>query len=256
MVISLFQALIYSIIQGIAEWLPISSSAHIAILQNLFGLQNFPFLIFLQFASILAAVVIFWKDIVKLFNFRDKENLKYWGLLIVALIPVIVIGYFFENQIAALFLNLFYIGIFLMISGIIVYLTKFSHHKEGKKLNFADSVIIGLFQGASALFRGITRSGSTISSAMYRGIKREDAVKFSFLIGIVAIFGASLFEARKLVLGNISYSILIITFIITFVISLFAIKILLRIVKGDKFYRFGIYDFILGLLVLIWSVFH
>src|SRR5271157_4059310 len=209
MVISLFQALIYSLVQGIAEWLPISSSAHIAILQNLFGLQDFSFLVFLQFASILAAIVVFWKDIVKLFNFRDKENLRYWGMLIVALIPVIVIGYFFENQIAALFLNLFYIGICLMISGILVYSTKFSHHKEGKKLNFADSIIIGLFQGAAALFRGITRSGSTISAGMYRGLKREEAVKFSFLIGIVAILGASLFEARKLVLGNISYSILI-----------------------------------------------
>lgn len=253
--VSLFQALIYSLVQGIAEWLPISSSAHIAILQNIFGLQNFSFLIFLQFASILAAVVVFWKDIVNLFNFKDKENLRYWGFLIVALIPVVIIGYFFRNQIAALFLNLFYIGIFLMASRIIVYLTKFTHHKEGKKLNFADSIIIGLFQGASALLRGITRSGSTISAGMYRGLKREEAVKFSFLIGIVAIFGASLLEARNLVLGDINYSILIVTFILTFVISIFAIRILLRIVKGDKFYRFGIYDFILGILVLIWRLF-
>jgi undecaprenyl-diphosphatase len=256
MVISLFQALVYSIVQGIAEWLPISSSAHIAILQNIFGLQSFPFLIFLQFASILAAVVVFWKDIVKLFNFKEKENLRYWGLLIVALIPVAIVGYLFRNQITALFLNLFFIGISLMVSGILVYSTRFSHHKEGKKLNFYDSVIIGIFQAASALFRGITRSGSTISAGMYRGLKREDAVKFSFLIGIVAIFGASLLEAKNLVLGNISYSMLALTFIITFVISIFAIRILLRIVKGDKFYKFGVYDFILGLIVLIWSLIH
>ena len=105
--ISILQALVYSLVQGIAEWLPVSSSAHIAILQNIFGLQSFPFLIFLQFASILAAIVVFWKDIIKLFNFKEKENLRYWGFLIVALIPIAIVGYFFRDQIALLFLNLF-----------------------------------------------------------------------------------------------------------------------------------------------------
>ena len=181
--ISILQALVYSLVQGIAEWLPVSSSAHIAILQNIFGLQSFPFLIFLQFASILAAIVVFWKDIIKLFNFKEKENLRYWGFLIVALIPIAIVGYFFRDQIALLFLNLFYIGIFLMISGMVVYSTKFAHHREGKKLNLADSIIIGIAQGAAALFRGITRSGSTISAGMHLGLKREEAVKFSFLIG-------------------------------------------------------------------------
>lgn len=249
--IDLFQAFIYSIVQGITEWLPISSSAHIALLQNIFGFQNLPFIVFLQFASILAVIFIFWKDIIKLFNFKNKENLRYWGFLIVALIPVAVVGYFFEHLRLQLS-SFFYIGIFFMISGIIVYSTKFMHHKEGKKLNWFDSIFIGLIQIIS-LFPGISRSGSTISAGMFRGIKREDAVKFSFLLAIPTILGASLLEVGKFVLQNISYSILIMTFIITFIVSIFAIKVLLKIVKSDKFYLFGIYDFILGACVFVFS---
>jgi undecaprenyl-diphosphatase len=256
MVVSVLQAIVYSLLQGIAEWLPISSSAHISILQNIFGTQNFSFLIFLESASILAAAVVFWKDIVKLFKFKDKETLKYWEFLIVALIPTVIVGFFFRDQIASMFLNLFYIGIFLMISGIIVYSTKFAKPKEGKKIGFADSLIIGIFQGAAALFRGITRSGSTISSGMHLGLKREEAVKFSFLIGIAGILGASIFEAKNLVLGDISYSILALTFILTFAVSILSIKILLKIVRSDHFYRFGIYDFLLGATVLVWSLVH
>ncbi len=252
--ISLFQAFIYSIVQGITEWLPVSSSAHIALLQNIFGFQSLPFIVFLQFASILAVIFVFWKDIIKLFNFKNKENLKYWGLLIVALIPVVIVGYFFEHLRLQLS-TFFYMGIFFMISGVIVYSTKFMHHKEGKKLNWLDSIFIGLVQVIS-LFPGISRSGSTISAGMFRGIKREDAVKFSFLLAIPTILGASVFEVGKLALQNISYSVLIGTFIITFIVSIVAIKILLRIVKSDKFYLFGIYDFIIGLAALTYSLIH
>lgn len=252
--ISVFQAIIYSIVQGITEWLPIDSSAHIAILQNIFGFQSLSFIVFLQLASILAVIVLFRKDIAKLFNFRSKESLKYWGLIIIALIPVVIIGYFFQKQIAAFFSSFFYIGIFFMISGIIVYSTKFVK-KEKEKLNWLDSFFIGLFQ-ALAVLPGITRSGSTISAGRFRGIKKEDAVKFSFLIGVPAILGASILEAKNLVIQNLSYAILILTFVITFIVSIFAIKALLRIVKSEKFYRFGIYDFILGIIVLIWSILH
>jgi undecaprenyl-diphosphatase len=250
--ISLFQAFIYSIVQGITEWLPISSSAHIALLQNIFGFQNLPFIVFLQFASILAVIFIFWKDIIRLFNFKNKENLKYWGFLIVALIPVVIVGYFFEHLRIQLS-TFFYIGIFFMISGIIVYSTKFMHHKEGKKLNLFDSIFIGVVQVIS-LFPGISRSGSTISAGMFRGIKREDAVKFSFLLAIPTILGASLLELKNLVSLNVSYGLLITTFIVTFLVSILAIKVLLKIVRSDKFYLFGIYDFILGLIVFLYSL--
>ena len=251
--ISILQALIYSVVQGITEWLPVSSSAHIALLQNIFGFQSLPYMVFLQFASILAVIFVFWKDIVKLFNFK-KESLKYLGMLILALIPVVIVGYFFEKLRLELS-TFYYIGIFFMISGMIVYSTKFMHPREGKKLNFFDSFFIGVVQLVS-LFPGISRSGSTISAGLFSGLKKEDAVKFSFLLGVLTILGASVLELKGLALQSISYSILAVTFILTFLVSIFSIKILLKIVRGDNFYKFGIYDFILGALVLVWSFVH
>ena len=233
--ISLLQALIYSIVQGITEWLPVSSSAHIALLQNLFGFQSLPFIVFLQFASILAVIFVFWKDIVKLFNFKDKESRKYWGMLIIALIPVLIVGYFFQKFRVQLS-SFFFIGIFFMISGVIVYSTKFVNHKEGKKLGWFDSLFIGVIQVVS-LFPGISRSGSTISAGIYRGIKKGRCSKILILLGVLTILAASALELKNLALQSISYSILITTFVLTFLVSIFAIRVLLRIVKGDKFYR-------------------
>ena len=245
--VSLLQSIILSIIQGITEWLPISSSGHLALLHNFFGFQNLPFDVFLHFASILAVIVVFWKDIIRLLNFKE-ENLKYILKLLVALIPAGIVGILFKEQIENFFSSFFYLGMFFMISGVIIYSTKFSIPKK-EKPNFLDSIIIGFFQ-ALAILPGVSRSGATISSGLIRGVKKEEAVKFSFLLAIPIVLGASLLEVKDLVMENIDLSI-----IVTFVVSLFVIKVLLRIIKGKKFYIFGIYDFILGLIVFISSFF-
>ena len=251
--VSLLQSIILSIIQGITEWLPISSSGHLALLHNFFGFQNLPFDVFLHFASILAVIVIFWKDLIKLLNFKDRENLKYVLKLIIALIPAAVVGVLFKDQIESFFSSFFYLGIFFMLSGIIIYSTKFSIPKK-EKPNFLDTVIIGFFQ-ALAILPGVSRSGSTISSGMLTGVKKEEAVKFSFILAVPIVLGASLLEVKDLVMENIDLSVLLISFVITFIVSLFVIKVLLKIIKGKKFYIFGIYDFILGLIVFISSFF-
>lgn len=254
--VSVIQALILSIVQGITEWLPISSSGHLAIFQNIFGFQNLPFDVFLHFASILAVFVIFWKDIVKLFNFKDKKNLKYLGLLILALIPAAIVGLLFKNQIAGFFSSTLYLGIFFMASGGIVYSTKFAKPKQGKeKPSWLDSIFIGLMQ-ALAILPGVSRSGSTISGGMFRGLKKEEAVKFSFLLAVPVILGASVLEAKDLVLQNMSFVLLLSSFVVTFLVSLIAIKVLLRIIRGNRFYLFGIYNFFVGLIVLCWSIWH
>ena len=250
--VSLLQSIILSIIQGITEWLPISSSGHLALLHNFFGFQNLPFDVFLHFASILAVIVVFWKDIIRLLNFKE-ENIKYILKLLVALIPAGIIGILFKEQIENFFSSFFYLGMFFMISGVIIYSTKFSIPKK-EKPNFLDSIIIGFFQ-ALAILPGVSRSGATISSGLIRGVKKEEAVKFSFLLAIPIVLGASLLEVKDLVMENIDLSILLISFIVTFVVSLFVIKVLLRIIKDRKFYIFGIYDFILGLIVFISSFF-
>ena len=249
--ISIIQAIILSIIQGITEWLPISSSGHLAIFQNIFGFQSLPFDVFLHFASILAVILVFWKDMWKLFDFRRRENLKYIGLIILGIIPAGIAGLLFKDQIESFFSSIFYLGIFFIISGVLVYSTKFFKERKSK-LNWFDSLFIGIFQ-ALAIVPGISRSGATISSGLFRGLSKESAVKFSFFMAIPIIIGASLIETKDIILSDINYLILILSFFITFFVSLFSIKILLRILKGEKFYLFGIYNFVIGVLVLVWS---
>lgn len=251
--ISLLESLLLGVIQGITEWLPISSSGHLALLHNLFGFQDLPFDVFLHFASIFAVLVIFRKDIIKLFNFKDKSNLKYIGLLIIALIPAGIFGVFFKDQIENFFSSLFYLGIFFMLSGIIVYSTKFSNSTK-ENPTFFDSIFIGFFQ-ALAILPGISRSGATISSSLFRGLKKDSAVKFSFLLAIPLVLGATILEAKDIILGDINYSLLLISFAVTFLVSIITIKILLKLIQNKKFYVFGIYNFVLGILILISNFF-
>jgi len=241
-----------SVIQGVAEWLPISSSGHLALMHNFFGFQSLSFDVFLHFASILAVLFIFRKDIIQLLNLRKKENLNYIFFIILGIIPAGLVGVLFKDQIESFFSSLFYLGIFFIVSGILIYSTKFAQVKQ-KKIGLFDSLFIGVFQ-AVAILPGISRSGATISSGIFRGIKKEEAVKFSFFMAIPIVLGAAVIELKDLVATNLDYSLLIVSFIITFLVSLFTIKLLLKIIKTDKFYLFGVYNFVLGILVVIWSL--
>jgi undecaprenyl-diphosphatase len=249
--IELLQAVILSIIQGIAEWLPISSSGHLAILHNLFGFQNLAFDVFLHLASILAIIIIFRKDIINLLNLKSKNNLKYIMLLIIGIIPAGIVGILFKNQIESFFSNLLFLGIFFIVSGILVYSTKFSKQRK-EKPSFFDAIFIGIFQ-AIAILPGVSRSGATISSGLFAGLKREEAVKFSFFLAIPAVLGASLLELKDIVFSQISFPLMLISFSLTFFVSLLAIKLLFRIVKEGRFYLFGIYNFIVGVLILLFN---
>jgi undecaprenyl-diphosphatase len=247
--LDLIQVIILSVLQGIAEWLPISSSGHLAIVQNIFHFENLSFDVFLHFASILAVLIIFRKDIIKLFYPWEKTKIKYLLLLLIGIIPAGLVGILFKKQIEAIFANYIYLGIFFIISGILVYSTKFSKPNR-EKIGYFDSIFIGIFQ-AIAILPGISRSGATISAGMHRGIKKEEAIKFSFIMAIPIILGAGVLELKDLAFSQINLSFLIISFIITFIISLAGIKILIKILDKEKFYLFGIYNFLLGVLVLI-----
>lgn len=247
--VSLIEAVILSLVQGITEWLPVSSSGHLALIQEIFGFQNLAYDVFLHFASIFAIIVIFFWDIIGIFRVK---NLKYLFLLIIGLIPAAIVGFIFQNEIASLFSNLFYLGLFFIFSGIVVYSTKFSMESKNN-LNFFDSLFIGLFQ-AIAILPGISRSGMTISSGLFRGLTKRASIKFSFLMAIPIILGASLFQLENLILSEINYYLLVISFMITFFISLLTIKLLIKIINSNNFYLFGIYNLILGVIILIWSL--
>jgi len=246
--VELIHAIILSIIQGISEWFPISSSGHLAIVQQIFGFQNLAYDVFLHFASILAVIIIFRKDIKLILKF-DNASLIYIRNMIIALIPAGLIGLLFRDEIGYIFSNMIFLGIFFIFSGIIIYSSKYALEKK-QKLNFIDSIFIGLFQSL-AIFPGISRSGMTISSGLFRNLKKEAAIKFSFLLAIPLILGASIFEFDNLILQEINYSILLISFILTFLVSFISIKVIINIIKKDRFYLFGIYNISLGILVLI-----
>src|SRR3989344_250669 len=175
------EAIILSIIQGITEWFPVSSSGHLAIAQNFFGFQNLSYDIFLHFASLFAILFLFKRNILKLLSF-NKESLEYIILIIIAIIPAGVIGFYFSDSIEKLFSNMIYLGIFFILSGVIIYSTKFS--KEDKsEINRLDAFFIGILQ-AIAIMPGISRSGMTISAGLFRGISKNSAIRFSFLTSI------------------------------------------------------------------------
>jgi len=248
--ISLTEAIILSVIQGITEWFPVSSSGHLALMQQFFGFQNLSYDVFLHFAGIFAVLFVFKREVLKLLSF-NKVSLKYIGLLILALIPAGLAGFLLSDWIENLFSNMTYLGIFFIISGLVVYSSKFSIERKSDISN-KDAWFIGLLQ-ALAILPGISRSGMTISAGLFKGISKRAAIRFSFLMSIPLILGASVLKTKDLIVSNIDISILIISFIITFLVSLITIKLLIKIIKSDKFYLFGIYNILLGIVVLIIS---
>lgn len=250
--VSLIEAVVLSIVQGITEWFPISSSGHLALIQSVFGFQNLEFDVFLHFASILAVILIFWRDIVGLLDIKNKKNVYYIFLIILAVIPAFLFGVLLRDYIVKSFHSLSFIGLFFIFSGLVIYSTRFSRGMKSK-VGVVESLFIGLMQ-VFALFPGVSRSGMTISSGLFSGLKKQEAIRFSFLLAIPVILGASLAEAPQVFSSGISYWILIISFIVTFLVSLIIIKLLLRILWSDKFWMFGIYDIVLGLIVLVWSL--
>lgn len=248
--VSFIQAIILSFVQGITEWFPISSSGHLALTQELLGIQDLGFIVYLHFASVLAVVILFWKDII---NLVVEKRTKYLIKLAIAIIPVAIIGLLLKDHVRNAFSNLLFIGIFFIIFGSFIYFTKYSKERKGRP-SMSDSIYIGISQ-IFALFPGVSRSGMTMGSGLILGLKKEEAIKFSFLLAIPVIFGASLLEAREIALSEIHFATFLTAFTITLLTSLLTIFLLIKVIKSNKFYLFGIYNVILGIIVVLWSLF-
>ncbi len=247
--VSLIQAIVLSIVQSVTEWLPISSSGHLALAEHFFGIHDFSFMIYLHFASILAVIYVFWADIVKLADLRDKANIKYLSYLLLGMIPVGIIGLLFRDYVDMIFTDIRALGVLFIASGFIVLSSKLAKVTK-EKLSYREALFVGFMQ-MFAVLPGISRSGTTISSGLLSGIKREDAVKFSFLMAVPLILGASILELDNLAASSIDFKILAVSFIITFLTSVAAIKVLLKIVREKHFYLFGIYNILVGILILL-----
>lgn len=248
--VSFIQALILSFVQGITEWFPISSSGHLALTQHLLGVHDLGLVVYLHFASVLGVVILFWKEIIDLVV---KKKVKYIVRLAIAIIPVAIIGLWLREHIRNAFSSLFFIGVFFIIFGFFIYFTKYTKEVK-KKPSISDSIFIGISQVFS-LFPGVSRSGMTMGSGLILGLKKGEAIRFSFLLAIPLIFGASLIEAREIALSDISIITFITSFTVTLLVSLLTIRYLIKIIKSNKFHLFGIYNMILGVIVVAWSLF-
>lgn len=261
----ILKAALIGIVQGLTEFLPVSSSGHLVIVQKLTGFNQPPILfdITLHLATALAVITIYYNEILQLilalFKGRiivDKggyhlssKRFSYVLILIVALIPAIIIGVLFNDFIENAFNNLLIVAIGLAITTIILFLSKLFENRRGK-INIKSGIAIGIAQAIS-IIPGISRSGSTIFTGMACNMEKGKAADFSFLLSVPIIIGAFIFKLKDIVSFDISPVILITGFISSFITGYIAIKLLLNIIKKGRFYLFGIYTAFISILSLI-----
>ena len=247
------------ILQGLTEFLPVSSSGHLVIGQYFFGLGE-PELLFdigVHFATMAAVVIYFRKDVFKLFKGiftrREEKGKKTAYAIIIGTIPAVVVGLLFRDFFESLFNSPKSASVMLMITGVILLSSVFGKPK-GKRIwgiKWFDALMVGIAQ-AAAILPGISRSGSTITAALHLGIEKEDAAKFSFLLALPAIFGATVLELGDLVSASAEQLVpLAIGMLSAGVTGYLAIAIMLKMVNRGKLYAFAPYCILLGITVLI-----
>lgn len=252
-----FQAFILGIVQGITEFIPVSSSGHLVIFPELFGwdLQATSFDIVVHAATLLALLIYFRKDLMSLLNFKNQSSRNLLISLILVSIPAAIFGFFFEDFIDRTFKNTQIIIFMLIFLGVIMlFIDKITsnNNKTISKLTKLDAFLIGVFQSL-AFIRGTSRSGVTIIGGQILGLKREQAAKFAFLAGIPIIgvaFIKQLFDFSIEGFGNTEIMPLIVGFISALVFGLVAINLLIRYLEKHTLVLFGIYRIILGLILL------
>lgn len=259
------QALILGIVQGLTEYLPVSSSGHLAIGQELFGMDSgegkLAFTVLLHIATVLSTVVILWKEIVwifkDLFKFQWNEGTKYAVNILISMIPVAIVGFFFKDKVEAIFgTGLNVVGICLLITATLLAFSYFAKPRQKENISPLHAFIIGIAQ-AIAVLPGLSRSGSTIATGLLLGNKKERLAQFSFLMVIPPILGEMLLDIKDIAdqgvsaaFGGISPLAVIIGFISAFVVGCLACKWMINIVKKGKLIWFAVYCAIVGLAIL------
>ncbi|MCD4747578.1 MAG: undecaprenyl-diphosphate phosphatase [Bacteroidales bacterium] len=261
---SWLEALILGIVQGLTEFLPVSSSGHLEIGKVILGVEAEKSLIYtvvVHGATVLSTIVVFWKDILKLlkglFAFQWNEETQYISKIFVSMIPVIIVGAFFAEEIEAFFTgNLLLVGSMLIITALLLASTYYSKQTK-KRISFIDSFIIGIAQ-TIAVMPGISRSGSTIATGLLLGNKKEGIARFSFLMVLIPIIGANIKDLLSGdIVNNSSVGVtpLLIGFIAAFISGLLACKWMINIVKKGKLIYFAIYCFIIGMIAITYTSF-
>lgn len=260
------EALVLGLIQGLTEYLPVSSSGHLAIGAHLFGINgedNLTFTIMVHVATVLSTLVILWKEIdwilKGLFKFQMNEETKYALNIVISMIPVGIVGVFFKDQVEEVFgSGLLIVGCMLIVTAILLTFSYFAKPRQKENISPLHAFIIGLGQ-ALAVLPGLSRSGTTIATGLLLGDKKEKMAQFSFLMVIPPILGEALLDLLEGLkgeeaLGGIDAFPMLVGFIAAFVSGCLACKWMINIVKKGKLVYFGIYCAIAGAVTIICSL--
>ncbi len=259
---NILEAIILGIIQGLTEFLPISSSGHLEIGKVLLGIkveESIIFTIVVHGATVCSTIVVFYKELGKLskdfFMLKWNDSTIYIVKLILSCIPVLIVGLVFEKQVEQLFTgNLILVGSMLLITALLLGFTNYAKSKE-KTISFLDSLIIGVAQ-AFAVIPGISRSGATISTGLFLKNKREEVAKFSFLMVLIPIIGENILLLFSGEMANNQMDLLplVVGFIAAFVSGWVACKWMIKIVKKSKLVYFAIYCVVIGSLSVFFGL--
>lgn len=268
--IELLKALLLGIVEGITEWLPVSSTGHMILLDEFLKLQvsdefREMFLVVIQLGAILAVVVLYFKKLLP-FSWEggsvhlEKNTLVMWGKILISCIPAAIVGLLFDDQIDALFYNWQTVSIMLILFGVLFLVIERFNKKRTPTMDTMESLTyraafwIGMFQLIAAVFPGTSRSGATILGALLLGVSRTVAAEYTFFLAVPVMLGAS---ALKLLKFGFHFSgselaILAVGLLSAFVVSVFAIKFLMGYIKKHDFTVFGWYRILLGVAVILY----
>ncbi len=271
--LEIIKSIFFGIVEGITEWLPISSTGHMILFNELVKLdvsKDFydMFQVVIQLGAIMAVVVIFWKQI---FPFKKEDNkikvdnniMSLWGKILVACVPAAIIGVLFDEVFEKLFYNYVCVALALIIFGILFIIIENKNKGKNSKINslaelsYNTVLLIGIFQLIAAIFPGTSRSGATIVGALLLGVSRTVAAEFTFFLAIPVMFGASLLKLIKFsfAFSGMELAILLVGMIVAFITSMFIIKFLMGYIKKHDFKVFGYYRIVLGIIVLMYAFF-
>lgn len=275
--LELLKAVFYGIVEGITEWLPVSSTGHLILLERFIRMdfsESFMdmFRVVIQLGAIMAVVIIYWKQIwfMDFHRFKEKPTVKkdilsLWGKIIVACVPAAIVGVFLDDFFEALFYNDVSVAIALIVFGVaFIIIENRNKSKEDKVsevggITYKLALLIGVFQLIAAIFPGTSRSGATILGALLLGVSRGVAADFTFFLAIPVMFGASLLKIAKYSLELMEsgeaftfgeFGVLAVSMAVAFGVSMVVIKFLLKFIKKHDFKVFGWYRIALGILVL------
>ena len=263
---SWLEALILGIVQGLTEFLPVSSSGHLEIGHALLGTSgddNLSFAVLVHAATVLSTLVVLWREVAQLFvgtfttpKWNNEKN--YVAKIFVSMIPVFVVGIFFKEEVEALFGNgLLLVGICLLVTALLLALSEWlqkGRQTKGHEVGFKDAFIIGIAQ-ACAVLPGLSRSGTTIATGLLCGVKKESVAQFSFLMVLIPILGEALLDGIKIVQGEVTSELelipAVVGFLAAFVTGCLACRFMLEVVRRQRLIWFSLYCAIIGTTAII-----